>query len=318
VTRLFAGASYGFTRQARKAYAASALLLLLGLGGALLNRFTIGSWQRYGADIGGGALVELRGDASLTEERVRSLTRGIADVEISAFGDGQRLLLRAAPADGEDVDAFRARLEERLATASGAGTVEIVSVESLGADAGLVGLRGAVLTALLVLALGGAYLVVRCGVLPGAAGVLAALHDLVALLGLTALLRVSVDAAVVAAVLAAFAYSLQDKAVVLDRVREHQTRKGQRRPDHAALVDRAVNETLPRTAFTAAATALLALALAVVGPAAVRGFAVVLVLGVLVATWSSLFLLGPLVLTLVGSRGPDPKKKARPQAAAAR
>jgi preprotein translocase subunit SecF len=316
VTRLFAGTSYDFTGQRRKSYAASAALLLLSVAGALINLLTIGELHPHGVEFTGGVLVELRVDPPASEERLRGALDGLGPLEIATLGDGQSALLRARLSDGEEPQAFRARLEERLGSSPGAGTAQVVSVEPLGAEAGAEALGTTALGVLLALLLGALYLGVRFGVRPGAAAALATVHDGVILFGSIGLLRVVVDPTVVAAALAGFAYSLRDKAVVLERVREHASRKGARRPDSGPLVNRALNETLPRSALTGTLTVLPALALVIVGPATVRGFALVLTVGILLATYSSLFLLGPLLLELDRPGASDRKRKTRPHTAA--
>jgi preprotein translocase subunit SecF len=315
VTRLFGDASFGFVGKRRRAYLVSGALLLAGLVGVLLNVFSVGDWQRHGVEFTGGALLELVVDPSVTEEGIRGAAGALGPVEVTALGDGQTMLLRAPLARGESVEQLSGRVEQQLAAELGAG-VQVLSAEPLGADAGAAALGGTAFALLLVLVLVAAYLAARFGVPAGAAAALAALHDLVILLGLIALLRVVVEPAVIAATLAALTWSLKDKTVVLDRVRDHLSRKGSKKPDRAALIDRALNESLPRSTLTAALTVLFVLALAIVGPAGARGFALVLAVGIPLATYSSLFVLGPLILALGPSEGPDRKKKPRPQTAA--
>jgi preprotein translocase SecF subunit len=173
-----------------------------------------------------------------------------------------------------------------------------------------------ILAVTLVLGLAAAYLAVRF--IPGqalaAAG--AGALDLIVTLGLTALLRVNVGAPAVAAILAVLVYSLRDKAVVLDRVREALARKGGKRADPTQLVERALNEAAPRSALTTLAALLPLLAIAILGPAGVRGLALVLGIGFVAASFSSLFLMVPLWMELGKREGPEPTKKARPRAAA--
>jgi preprotein translocase subunit SecF len=315
VTRLFADARYSFAARRGRTLVLSGVLLLAGVVGVVVNVLATGDWLRHSVDSSGGALFEVRVDPSVTEERVRAAAAALGPVEVAALGGGGTLILRAPLGPDETVEQLRARLGERLASELGPGTAQVVSADSLGADAGSEGLGGTAFALLLGVLLAAAYLAARCGVAAGAAAALAVLHDLVILVGLVALLRVVVEPAVIAATLATLVWSLKDKAVALDRIREQTSRKGKGKPDPAATIDRALNETLPRSALTATVTVLFVLALAIVGPAAARGFALVLAVGILLAAYSTLFVLGPLVLLLTPSEGPDRKRKARPQTA---
>jgi preprotein translocase SecF subunit len=135
----------------------------------------------------------------------------------------------------------------------------------------------------------------------------ATLHDIVSALAFIGLARIEVSLFVVGALLSIVGYSLNDKIVVLDRVREN-LRKRQR-DDFPTLLNRSINETLPRTVFTGSTALGSLVALAILGGEVVRGFALVMLYGVIVGTFSSIFIASP-VLLAIERRWPGAQVKA--------
>jgi preprotein translocase subunit SecF len=132
----------------------------------------------------------------------------------------------------------------------------------------------------------------------GLAAVIATLHDILITLGFLALFRVEFALPTVAAILTIVGYSLNDTIVVFDRIRENLNAKGGRREDPKLLVNRSINETLPRTVLTSGTTLAVLFALLVVGGAVIRDFTMVLILGVTVGTYSSIFVASPALLEI--------------------
>jgi preprotein translocase subunit SecF len=147
----------------------------------------------------------------------------------------------------------------------------------------------------------------------GLAAVIATLHDILITLGFLALFRVEFALPTVAAILTIVGYSLNDTIVVFDRVRENLNAKGGRREDPKLLVNRSINETLPRTVLTSGTTLAVLLALLIVGGAAIQGFTVVLILGVLVGTYSSIFVASPALLEIQKRFGDGAASRERRQ-----
>jgi len=140
------------------------------------------------------------------------------------------------------------------------------------------------------------YLALRFEFRFGLAAVIATFHDLMITLGFLALFRIEILLPTVAAILTIVGYSLNDTIVVFDRVRENLNAKGGRREDPVALVNRSINETLPRTVLTSGTTLTVLLALLFVGGVAIRDFTLVLILGVVIGTYSSIFVATPALL----------------------
>jgi preprotein translocase SecF subunit len=130
----------------------------------------------------------------------------------------------------------------------------------------------------------------------GIGAVVALVHDVITTLGLFALFGLEFNLATVAAVLTIVGYSLNDTVVVYDRVRENLRRY--KSMELLALLDRSLNETLARTTMTSLTTLLALVALAVVGGPVIRGFTIALIWGVLIGTYSSIFIATPILLHL--------------------
>ena len=145
----------------------------------------------------------------------------------------------------------------------------------------------------------------------GLAAVIATFHDIMITLGFLALLRVEIALPTVAAILTIVGYSLNDTIVVFDRIRENLNAKGGRRKDPVSLVNRSINETLPRTVLTSGTTLAVLMALLIVGGAVIRDFTLVLILGVTVGTYSSIFVASPALLEIQKRFGDGSARRER-------
>jgi preprotein translocase subunit SecF len=156
------------------------------------------------------------------------------------------------------------------------------------------------------------YLAIRFELRFGIAAIIATVHDILLTLGILALFQVEIALPTVAALLTIVGYSLNDTIVVFDRVRENLGKKGGRKEDPAVLVNRSINETLPRTVLTSGTTLAVLLALLILGGAVIRDFTFVLILGVIIGTYSSIFVASPALLEIQKRWGTgDSKDKDR-------
>lgn len=144
----------------------------------------------------------------------------------------------------------------------------------------------------------------------GVASVIALIHDSVAIVGLFSLLQMEFDLATVAAVLMIAGYSINDTVVVFDRVREN-VRKFKKRP-LTEILDMSLNQTLARTLLTSLTTLIALIALYVFGGEVIRGFVDALIFGILIGTYSSIFVASPILLYL-GLRPQDVSEVDEPQ-----
>ena len=152
----------------------------------------------------------------------------------------------------------------------------------------------------------------------GLAAVIATAHDILITLGFLAIFRVEIALPTVAAILTIVGYSLNDTIVVFDRVRENLNAKGGRWEDPKELVNRSINETLPRTVLTSGTTLAVLFALLVVGGAAIRDFTMVLIFGVTIGTYSSIFVASPALLEIQKRFGDGTASRERRKKSGAR
>jgi len=260
-----------------------------------------------GVDLGvefvGGRLVEYTTSRPLTTEAAREavaaagLERGI----VSKVGEGN-LSVRAGAFD----DATEQRVRDAL-TARGGGDVQRFRDDKVGPSLGTE-LRNKALLALgIALAAQMAYLSLRFPWRWGAAAVLAMTHDVVILVGAFAWLGKPVDGVFLAALLTVVGYSVNDSVVVFDRIRE--LVRGQRglsprlRTPFAGLANAACLQTVPRTVNTGLGAVFILAALAVLGGPSLVDFAIALLIGILVGTYSSVFLATPLAISFKSGAG---------------
>ncbi|MCH2464572.1 MAG: protein translocase subunit SecF [Gemmatimonadetes bacterium] len=314
--RLFHSASYQFIENRRKAYLISAILLLVGVLLMGRNVVTIGSWQNYGVDFTGGSLIQVRVDAGLTAGDLRDALGGADAPPITRFGEESEFVIRAPVAEDGSIGAVADTIEAQLATAFGQDAFEVVRTEQVGAKVGgelqLKALYAILFSFLLTLI----YLAIRFELRFGMAAVIATLHDILITLGFLAAFQVEIALPTVAAILTILGYSLNDTIVVFDRIRENMHKKGARKRDPVDLVNQSINETLPRTILTSGTTLAVLLALLFLGGAVISDFTVVLILGVIIGTYSSIFVASPALIEIQNrwglGRAGDKKKRPQP------
>lgn len=315
--RFFDQAKYRFIENRRKAYAFSATLMLVGIVGMIINLVSIGSWQNYGVDFTGGSLIQVQFHQPATAAQLRAALGGSQAPPITRFGEDNEFTIRA-PLGDDTVETIRARFENQLATAFGNNAFTIMRTETVGPKIGAELQRNAALAILFSFLLTMAYIAMRFELRFGLAAVIATAHDILITLGFLALFKVEIALPTVAAILTIVGYSLNDTIVVFDRVRENLNAKGGRRLDPVELVNSSINETLPRTVLTSGTTLAVLFALLFVGGAVIRDFTVVLILGVTIGTYSSIFVASPALLEIQKRFGDGTasreRKKRRAQA----
>lgn len=263
----------------------------------------------FGIDFTGGTLIEIKTpqipDLSHLRKELNGLKLG--DISLQEFGDPQNIMIRLSqqPGGPEGQQSAIKAVQARLGSLFDSGAVEYRRVEYVGPQVGgelkRKGLYALVLSMLGILA----YIWVRFEWQFGVAAVAALLHDAIATLGLFAVTRMPFDLSTLAAVLLVAGYSINDTVVVFDRIREN-LRKYKKTP-LPQLLNQAVNQTLSRSLMTSFTTLLALSALLVFGGEVIRGFTWALVFGILVGTFSSVYVASPLLLymNLRRSEGAD-------------
>ena len=312
--RLFNEAHYHFIEARKKAYVVSAAVLAVGIAAMLFNVVSLGSWQNYGVDFTGGSLVQVRFDDETTDTDLRSALGGADAPPITRFGEEHEFVIRAPLEDDAAMEEVAAALEAQIEAAMGHEHFEVVRTELVGAKVGGELLQKAAMAILFSFVLTLFYIAIRFEWRFGLAAIVATFHDMIITLGFLALFRVEIALPTVAAILTILGYSLNDTIVVFDRIRENMHKKGARKRDQVELVNESINETLPRTVLTSGTTLAVLLALLILGGAVIRDFTIVLILGVVVGTYSSIFVASPALLEIQKRFGiGDKEKKPRPQ-----
>ena len=252
----------------------------------------------------GGTLIELRAiSQDIDTEALRSAIRqsGIEGSEITRFGSPNEFIIRArldprAEVTEESTQATRAAIEGALENAFGTDSYEIVRTDAIGPKVGGELRRKAILAILMGFGAIFLYLSVRMEWRFAIAAVAATIHDIISSLAFVSLFNIEVTLAVATALLFIVGYSVNDTIVTFDRVREN-LRKF-RRKELFQILNRSINETLPRTVLTSGTTIAATMALVLFGPQVLRGFALVMTFGVVTGTFSSIFIASPILLAV--------------------
>jgi preprotein translocase subunit SecF len=267
-----------------------ALSLLLTVSSITLF-VTIG--LNYGIDFVGGTLIEVRvspGPADLADMRQKLDALHIGEPSLQGFGPPTDVLIRLPRQPGGD--AAQEQAVQLVRQTLGPG-VEYRRTEVVGPSVGGELIRAGVIATVLALFAIGLYIWFRFEWQFGVGGMISTLHDVVTTVGLFALFQLEFNLTTLAAILTIAGYSVNDTVVIYDRVRESM-RKYPRMPLRD-LINLALNETLSRTILTVSTVALAVLSLLFLGGQVLRGFSIAMLWGVVIGTYSSLFIAAPLL-----------------------
>lgn len=277
---------FPFLRYAKPVSLASAVLTLVCLGSIIFRGLN------YGIDFTGGVLLEVGYPQAANVEEIRQeLERaGFSGAQVQSFGSVRDVMIRLPPVDASaGADAGGQIGQQVLATlkASG-GDVQLRRVEFVGPQVGEDLTAQGVLSVLAALALILVYVLLRFQWKFAVGAVVSTFHDAVITVGIFSLFWIPFDLSVVAAVLALVGYSLNDTVVVFDRIRdEFRTTRGGTVFD---MINHAINVTLSRTVITSGVTLLVVVALLVFGGETLFGFSLALAVGIVFATYSSIYI----------------------------
>ncbi len=250
----------------------------------------------FGVDFTGGTLVEVGYDKAVELESIRSglAASEFGEATVQYFGSASDVLIRVAPREGVNTAEISSSILELLRSSGQA--VEMRRIEFVGPqvgeelteDGGL-----AMLYALLGILI---YVALRFQMRFSIGAIAALVHDVIITMGVFSVLQMDFDLTVLAALLAVIGYSLNDTIVVFDRIREnfHKMRK----VTPIEVMNISLNQTLSRTIMTSVTTLLVLMALFLVGGEIIHGFSTALIIGVLIGTYSSIFVASPVTLAL--------------------
>jgi preprotein translocase subunit SecF len=285
-----------FLSKGRLALIASGVVLVVCLASLLIRGLNLG------LDFTGGTVIEVGYPSPISIPTVRQALSeaGFSDAQAQHFGTASDVLIRLAPREGANSADISNQVLTALKAAEGGGQAEMRRVEFVGPQVGqeLIEDGGlAMLYALIGILI---YVTLRFEWRLAVGTIAATVHDVLFTIGIFALFQVEFDLTVLAAVLAVIGYSVNDTVVVLDRIRENfrKIRKGTAQE----VINTSINQTLARTVMTSFTTLIAVFTLYLFGGPMIHNFALAMIVGIFVGTYSSIYIASSSALLLGVSR----------------
>jgi len=279
-----------FVSRRRTAYFISIALLIVGFVSLIVR-----GGPNYGIDFKGGTSIAVRFEGPVTTSELREALSSveIGNSEISKFGTKNEYVIyieqQKEVSASEMVDNVEAALTNELAV-----SYEVLQEETVGPKIGAELRTAMILACLFALGLILIYISIRFELVFAVGAIIALFHDVLIILGIFSLLNFELSLKEIAAFLTIIGYSLNDTIVVYDRIRENL--KVMRSEELPVLVNKSINQVLSRTVITSLTTFVVVLILFIAGGEVIKGFAFAMLVGVLVGTYSSIFVASPVVL----------------------
>ncbi len=320
--RLFGNSNIDFIKNRNRFYAISGGIMLIGLISIVVRGFSLG------VDFKGGRTFEAKFEKNVNTDEVRNAVESVfpgSAVEVKTYGGFDKVKITSAyridDTNIEVDDELKADLNKAIADVNGnKGTV--VSTSKVGANIAQDTIWASVKAVIYAIILTFIYILIRFrNQAFGWGAVLALVHDVAVILGIFSIfhgwlpISLDIDQAFIGAVLTLMGYSLNDTIVIYDRIREYMREKGGKSESIEAIINNALNSTLSRTAVTGIATLIVLFVLLVFGGETIRGFIFCMFIGVIVGTYSSLFISAPFVVDSL-NRSNKKKEAAALKAAA--
>lgn len=280
---LFRGKNFDFIKNRKIAYTISAVIILIGLISIIFHGFN------FGIDFSGGTLLQLRFDKSVSTAEIRKVLGefNLSQSTIQNLSENE-FIIRTENIDTERRKEILSVLKEKLANP------EVLRMETVGPIIGE-DLKRSSLYALIFAFIGIIlYVTLRFEFKFSVVSILALFHDCLIVLGIFSLLRKEISIQVVAAILTIIGYSVNDTIIILDRLRENI--KFKTRETFEDLINLSINQTLTRTIFTTLTTIFPIVTLYFFGGTILSDFALALLLGMVVGTYSSICIASPLLI----------------------
>ena len=289
----FSKSSIDFLKGKYVAFITSIILILLSIGLFFLNGLN------FGIDFKGGTLIEIETQNKIEISEVRSSLNSLSlgDIQVQEFGSDKNLLIRIEQQQGGDqiqqnvLEIVKQKLMNDISETINSRRTEVVGPKVSGEliQSGTIAILVAVFAMLI-------YIWLRFEWQFSLGAVIALLHDVILTIGVFCLTQLEFNLPIIAAILTIVGYSMNDTVVVYDRVREN-LRKFKSK-EITSLLNLSINETLSRTIVTSVTTLLALVSLYIFGGEVIKGFTFAMIWGVLVGTYSSIFVAAPLLTYL--------------------
>ena len=247
----------------------------------------------YGIDFSGGTVAQVKYNSNAPIDKIRELTNAdpfFNGASVTEFGSSEEITIRFAGSSEELAEDVGDKIHELL---KDTGEFEVRQVNMVGPKVGEELRKKGIMSITVALIAILAYIAVRFEWRFGLAAVVSQFHDVLLIVGVIVVLRIDVNLEILAAVLTLLAYSLNDTIVVFDRIRDEI--KKAKTNNLSDIIDLSVSKTLSRTILTSLTTLLVVLALLIFGGEAIKGFALTLAIGIVIGTYSSIFIAAPLL-----------------------
>jgi preprotein translocase subunit SecF len=254
--------------------------------------FIIFKGLNYGIDFKGGTLIELRSN-NTNASSIRSLLNNmdLGDVNVKKFGQIGDYLIKVEQKENDSnkiILQIKKNLSDNLNT-----EINFRRVENVGPKVSSELLQSGIIAISLSLAAMLFYIWIRFEWQFSIGSIIALFHDVVITLGIFSILSLEINLSIIAAVLTIVGYSMNDTVVIYDRIRENLNKYN--RLNISEIADLSINDTLARTIITSATTLLALLSIFILGGEILRGFSFAMILGVLIGTYSSIFVASPIL-----------------------
>jgi preprotein translocase subunit SecF len=294
--RILHDTNIDFIRWWKWAVGITAAFILVGIAS-----FAINPRINTSIEFTGGTLMQVAFNKPVDVGELRSNLdkAGIVGAEIAQFGSNREFTIRAREAERAGgatagAESVKQHIQEILTQEFGAGNFRVIRAEAVGPRVGDELTRDAIIAMLLSFLVTTVYLAIRFEWRFALAALIATGHDVITTLAFLKIMHLEVSLTVIAAILTVIGYSLNDTIIIFDRVRED-LRKGRKESLYQTL-NRAINETLPRSVMTHATTFAATLALLIFAGEVIRPFAWVMSFGIFTGTFSSIYIAGPTLL----------------------
>lgn len=280
-----------FVGKRKLALIVSVALIVIGLASLLAK-----GGPNYGIDFAGGTLVQVQFAQPTDAAAIKKAMEGLelSSPVVQHFGDNQNEFLIRVEKTTSELQGLSRSIQDVLESTYEKGNVDIRRVEMVGPQVGK-DLRGKGMKAIFYAMIGILiYISWRFEFRFAIGAIVALVHDVLITLGAFSLFGKEIDLPIIAAFLAIIGYSLNDTIIVYDRIRENLGKH--HKESFPFIVNRSINETLSRTLLTSGTTLLVVLALFILGGGVIHNFAFAMLVGVLIGTYSSIFVASPVLI----------------------
>lgn len=302
----FKDTNFDFVTQRKRFYIVSGAIIAIGIGSFIFKGFGLG------IDFKGGRSYVVRFEKNVSTDEVRqAMTDALGTApEVKTFGGFDQVKVTTSflidDTSPEADKTAEAKIMEGVANVKDNNKAEIVSSAKVGPTIAYDTMISAIWAILLAVAVNFAYIFIRFRRVAFSYGAVAALfHDVIVLLAIFSLFNgwlpfsLDIDQAFIGSVLTIMGYSMNDTVVIFDRIREYLNEKGTKKESIPTIINNALNSTLSRTAVTGISTMLVLIVLLIFGGEVIRGFTFSMLIGVIVGTYSSLFVAAPIVVDIL-------------------